>query len=186
MDLLSTGGKDLGKRNKITGKRQNNRMAGGIFGERPFTLNPKCVLFSLACIALFLIKPSFPGPISAFVSLFVLFWVAYIAMAWYDYYFNCDIVPLRKGTLSLQGKLKPPAYVPEKQNLPVGVSQGKIDEHRDLIVIYLLHILIIVPLIAFIAILGKRAPQSAFWMLGATAAMTLVYHSLGFYTAVSA
>ena len=160
-------------------------MAGGIFGDRPFALNPKCVLFSLACMGLFLIKPSFPGPISAVISLFVLFWVAYIAMAWYDYYFNCDIVPLRKGTMSLQGKLKPPAHVPEKQDVPVGLPQGKVDSHRDHIVIYLLHILVIVPLIAFIAILGSKTPKAAFWLLGATAAMTVVYHSLALYTAIA-
>ena len=160
-------------------------MAGGIFGDRPFTLNPKCVLFSIVCMGLFLMKPSFPGPFSAVVSLIVLFWVAYIAMAWYDYYFNCDIVPLRKGTMSLQGKLKPPTHVPEKQNVPVGLSQGKVDSHRDHIIIYLLHILVIVPLIAFIAFLGRKTPKAAFWLLGATAAMTVVYHSIALYTAIA-
>jgi hypothetical protein len=49
----------------------------------------------------------------------------------------------------------------------------------------LLHILVIVPLIAFIAILGRKAPKAAFWLLGATAVMTVLYHSLALYTAIA-
>ena len=48
-------------------------------------------------------------------SLFLIFIVAYVAMAWYDYYFDCRILPLRKGKLSWQSLVKPPAHEPEKQ-----------------------------------------------------------------------
>lgn len=160
-------------------------MAGGIFGERPFTLNPKCILFSLICMALFLFRPSFSGPFTAGLALVVVFWVAYIAMAWYDYYFNCDIAPLRKGKYSLQSYLKPPAHVPEKQEVATGQPQGTLDAHRDKLLIYLLHIVVIVPLIGLIAVWGKRTPQGAFWLLGATAVLTLLYHSYAAYAAVA-
>ena len=150
-------------------------MAGGIFGDRPFVLNPKCILFALICMALFLVRPTFGHPAVAFAALMAVFWAAYIAMAWYDYYFNCDIEPLRKGTLSAQGLLKPPAHVPEAQHRPMDTS-------RHMTVIYLLHIAVIVPLIGYIAIRGKRTPPAAFWLLGAIATFTLGYHSIGAYT----
>jgi len=89
-------------------------MAGGLFG-RPFVLNEKCIVFSLICMALFLIKPTFKNQYLLYFSLFVIFVVAYVAMAWYDYYFNCDIVPLKRGTRSFTGLFKPPAHAPEKQ-----------------------------------------------------------------------
>jgi hypothetical protein len=160
-------------------------MAGGIFGDRPFTLNPKCILFALVCMGLFLIRPTFQHPVVALAALTVVFWVAYIAMAWYDYYFNCDIAPLRKGEYSLQGWFKPPAHAPSKQSVPTGVPQGAIDASRDQIVIYLLHLVFIVPLIATIAILGRGTPRSAFWLLGATALLTVLYHSYALYAAIA-
>ena len=156
-------------------------MAGGIFGDRPFALNPKCIVFALICMALFLYKPSISHPAVGFFVLGTIFTVAYVAMAWYDYYFNCDIAPLRKGTLSLQGTIKPPAHQPDKQFAPMNKSQGPVDSRRDQYLIYLLHILIIAPFIGFIAYMGKRTPASAFWLLGAVAVMTLFYHSLAAY-----
>ena len=72
-------------------------MAGGLFG-RPFVFNEKCIIFSLICMALFLYKPHFQNQYVLYFTLFIIFVVAYVAMAWYDYYFNCDIVPLKRGT----------------------------------------------------------------------------------------
>ena len=36
-------------------------------------------------------------------------------MAWYDYFFDCKILPLRKGEMSLQKYIKPESHEPEKQ-----------------------------------------------------------------------
>ena len=91
-------------------------MAGGLFG-RPFVLNEKCIVFSLICMALFLFKPTFGNQYLLYFTLFIIFVVAYVAMAWYDYYFNCDLLPLQKGKYSLQQFIKPPAHKPEKQNI---------------------------------------------------------------------
>ena len=89
-------------------------MAGGIFG-RPFVLNEKCIVFSLICMALFLFKPTFRNQYLLYFTLFIIFVVAYVAMAWYDYYFNCDIVPLKRGTKSFTGLFKPPAHIAKTQ-----------------------------------------------------------------------
>jgi len=135
-------------------------------------------------MGLFMYRPTFQHPVITLVVLTAVFWVAYISMAWYDYYFNCDIAPLRKGEYSIQSQFKPPAHVPEKQFVPTGIPQGSIDASRDQIVIYLLHLVFIVPLIATIAVLGSGTPQSAFWLLGATAVMTVLYHSYALYAVV--
>lgn len=156
-------------------------MAGGIFGDQPFVLNPKCILFSLMCMALFLYRPSFSHPAIAFAVLVAIFWAAYISMAWYDYYYDCNIDPLRKGSLSLQGYLKPPAHVPEKQYSRSTAREG-MDKSLHMAIIYLLHLVFIVPLIGYIAIRGKQTPVGAFWLLGALAFFTAGYHALGAYT----
>ena len=84
-------------------------MAGGLFG-RPFTFNVKCIIFSIICMALFLYKPNIRNEYILYGTLFVIFTIAYVAMAWYDYYFKCDLLPLQKGEYSLQQYIKPPPH----------------------------------------------------------------------------
>ena len=79
-------------------------MAGGLFG-RPFTINIKCVIFSILCMALFLYKPNFTSEILKYLTLFIIFVVAYVAMAWYDFYFDCRVLPLERENTVLQGFL---------------------------------------------------------------------------------
>ena len=113
-------------------------MAGGIFG-RPFVLNEKCIVFSLICMALFLFKPTFRNQYLLYFTLFIIFVVAYVAMAWYDYYFNCDIVPLKRGTKSFTGLFKPPAHIAKKQEED---KDTKLDKSRKHMLIYIMHIMI--------------------------------------------
>ena len=123
-------------------------MAGGLFG-RPFVLNEKCIIFSLICMALFLYKPEFKNKWFLYFTLLIIFVIAYVAMAWYDYYFNCDIVPLKRGTRSFTGLFKPPAHAAEKQEKD---KDTKLDNTRRHMLIYAMHIIMIVPLLGYIAI----------------------------------
>ena len=69
-------------------------------------------------------------------------------MAWYDFFFNCNIIPLRRGgAYSLTGKFKPPAHKKDKQ-----LNDTDLDKSRKHILIYLSHILFIVPILAYIAL----------------------------------
>ena len=54
-------------------------------------------------MGLFLYKPEFKSNISLYLTLLVIFAVAYVAMAWYDYYFDCQIIPLERGSKSITG-----------------------------------------------------------------------------------
>jgi hypothetical protein len=122
-------------------------MTGGLFGK-PFVLNEKCIVFSLLCMTLFLYKPMFENSYMKYLTLFIIFVVAYVTMVWYDYYFNCDIVPLRRSSgVSFTQQFKPSAHVPDKQEK--GVSTN-LDKKRKRILIYGLHLFIIVPFLLYI------------------------------------
>ena len=147
-------------------------MAGGLFG-RPLVFNEKCIVFSMICMALFLYKPSFSSQYILYITLFIIFVVAYVAMAWYDYYFNCDIVPLERGRYSLTGKMKPPAHSSKQQ------SDSSLDAKRKHYLIYASHLLFIVPLLAYIAVYKTRINKMTYPILGVLAVFTAGYHGYG-------
>ena len=116
-------------------------MAGGLFG-RPFVLNIKCIIFSLIIMGLFLVKPVIKNKLILGLILFIIFVVSYVAMAWYDFYYNCDILPLQRGKKSLTGLLKPKIHSQKQINL-TNMSRGHM-------MIYASHIIFIVPLLMYI------------------------------------
>ena len=59
-------------------------MAGGIFPRYPFHFNIKCIIFTLLIVFGYWYLP----PRNIIVLLFLL-WIPYIALAWYDYSYNC-------------------------------------------------------------------------------------------------
>ncbi len=60
-------------------------MAGGIFPGKPFEYNLKCVIFTLVLAGGYWYAP----PKNLYI-LFFLLWAPYIALAWYDYSYNCE------------------------------------------------------------------------------------------------
>jgi hypothetical protein len=152
-------------------------MAGGLFGK-PFAFNIKCIIFSLLCMALFLYKPTFATNYTLYGTLFIIFTIAYVAMAWYDYFFDCRILPLRKGEFSLQQYLKPPAHQPQKQVQ----WDGDEDKNSLLVLIYLSHILFIVPLIGYVALYKRKVNPLIYPILGVLSVFTLSYHGIQLIT----
>ena len=146
-------------------------MAGGLFG-RPFALNIKCIIFSLMIMVIFLYKPEIKNGYILYSTLFGIFVVAYVAMAWYDYYFDCRILPLKRGERSLTGKLKPPVYMEEQKT---GKKPRKAI-NRQALMIYLSHIIFIVPLLIYIAVYKKKISKMTYPIIGALAVFTLGYH----------
>ena len=68
-------------------------------------LNVKCIIFALIVMGIFLINPSdiIKNTGLLIAVLIGIFVVAYVAMAWYDYYYDCRIDPLKRGHLSFTG-----------------------------------------------------------------------------------
>ena len=149
-------------------------MSGGFF-DRPFVLNEKCIFFSLICMVLFLYKPTFKNQYILYFVLFIIFVVAYVAMAWYDYFFNCDLLPLKRGNRSITGQFKPPAHNPDKQ---IDDQETNLDKKRRLILIYLSHIIFIVPILLYIAIYRNNVNKIIYPILGVLAIFTLGYHGI--------
>lgn len=149
-------------------------MAGGLFG-RPFAFNIKCIIFSIICMSLFLYKPQIKNQYFLYFALFIIFVVAYVAMAWYDFYFNCDILPLRRGPDGgVTQQFKPPAHQPKKQNR-IGED---IDNKYRKVLIYLSHLLFIVPLLIYMAVYRKKINPMVYPILGVLAVFTAGYHGI--------
>ena len=147
-------------------------MAGGLFG-RPFVLNIKCIVFSLICMMLFLYKPSLKNDFTLYTTLFIIFVISYVAMAWYDYYYDCRINPLKRGGKSFTGMFKPPAHMPEKQ---IEHKETKKDTQRNNMLIYLSHILFITPILVYLAVYKHNTHPNVYPIVGALAGFTLLYH----------
>ena len=147
-------------------------MAGGLFG-RPFAFNIKCIIFSLIIISIFFFKPNIKNNYIAYGISFLLFVVSYVAMAWYDSMYNCDILPLKKGSSSFQRFLKPTSHTNRKQDEHLETSYEKSLKYK---LIYIAHILFIVPLLGYVVYYGKKTPKNVFVVVGVLTAFTLVYH----------
>ncbi len=150
-------------------------MAGGIF-NKPFVLNEKCIFFSLICMALFLFKPNFKSNIMLYLSLFIIFVIAYVSMAWYDYYFDCQTLPLKKGSIGgITAILKPESHNKDKQQTHKETNK---DKRIKMILIYWSHILFIVPILAYVAVVRTKANKMIYPLLGVMAVFTAVYHGI--------
>jgi hypothetical protein len=145
----------------------NNIMSGGLFG-RPFVLNIKCIIFSLIIMILFLYKPTIKSNLVLGITLVIIFVISYVALAWYDYYYDCQLLPLQRGDKSLTGLLKPEPH-----------SQKQIDKSntkKGHMLIYLSHIIFIVPLLLYISYYKNKVNVFIYPILIALAVFTLIYH----------
>ncbi len=150
-------------------------MSGGIFPGYPFTLNIKCIIFALIIMALY----TFKAPeLSLYVNIiiyFIIFVISYVAMAWYDYFYGCSQLPLQRSTVGLTQYLKPPMHQEEKQKQHL-MTQQEVEKNNYMI--YVLHVLVIVPFLTYIAIKKDKVPEAVYPLLYALIAFTLVYHGM--------
>ena len=149
-------------------------MAGGLFG-RPFAFNIKCIIFSLITISLFLYKPNIKSNLLLYGACFALFVISYVAMAWYDSVYNCDILPLKKGSSSPRKWIKPDAHVKEKQEEHLESAYETSLKYK---LIYAAHIFFIVPFLGYITYKRKQVHPNTYIMLGVLTAFTLTYHGI--------
>ena len=144
-------------------------MAGGLFG-RPFAINPKCSAFSVLSISLFLWCPRFSSATIKWMCIAIIFIVSYVAMAWYDYFFDCQTLPLKRGPdWGVTQVFKPPAHTTRQEVAPPR-------KNPYMTLVYGLHLLIIAPLLGYVAYKGRRAPRSTWAILGTVAVLTAGYH----------
>lgn len=159
-------------------------MAGGIFTGRSFEPNLKCIVFGAILILLYL----WIAPEPNYYVLPIIFVVAYVAMAWYDYIYNCE-QRLYSGTgdLSLLSTLdsifKPQQRdlspddrrnVPEKEAAVLrGAGEQEAAYRRK---VYLFHCIAVVPLLTYIGLRGKNTPDGVYGALLGLASIAGLYH----------
>jgi hypothetical protein len=91
-------------------------MSGGFFPGRPFRFNIKCIIFTVILAAGYWYLPHKNPWVLAF-----LIWFPYIALAWYDWSYNCQdklqptIVPFGRYVWL---PFKPRGYKEEFNQLP--------------------------------------------------------------------
>lgn len=96
-------------------------MAGGIYPGRPFSFNIKCIVFTAVVAGGYWALPP-----RRWWALALLLWLPYVAMAWYDYAYDCrdkmqpTLVPFGR-TLFLP--FKPAGYQREYSKM----AQAQID-----------------------------------------------------------
>ena len=152
----------------------NSKMAGGIFVNKPFAFNIKCMIFSSLCMLLY-----YAGVHSKEVDMVVIgliFVVSYIMLAWYDYIYDCNTV-MDSGTHSIGTSiLKPqmrgdPGWEPTDSDIKIANQ-----EKEYLKKVYYLHALMIAPLLIYIGWRGKDTRPELFGALGGLGIMAMVYH----------
>ena len=151
-------------------------MAGGLFPNYPFELNIKCVIFSVIIIGLFFYcPPKMNIGWNIFIS-FILFVVAYVAMAWYDYKFECMKLALKRGSKGgITTLFKPEPHTESQTN---SSKDTKDDRQLTMALTNIYHLFIITPLVIYIGVYGDKSNQNAIVVLIANLAFAILYHSV--------
>ena len=144
-------------------------MSGGIFYDYPFTLNIKCIIFSLIIMIIYsYCPPNFESKLATFLTYFIIFVISYVGLAWYDYYYQCTQLPLMRGKYSFTGLFKPP--------IESTYTMSEVEINKNTTMIYLLHLIIIVPLLSYIGIMKNNTNPRFFDILLVVCVMTSIYH----------
>ena len=101
--------------------------------------------------------------------------VSYVSLAWYDYYYDCQTLPLKRGEKSFTGLFKPPvhSYKQKEKNI-----EDNKDNSKGKFIIYLSHIILIVPLLLYIAIQKDKTNVMVYPILIVLSIFTALYHGV--------
>ncbi len=152
-------------------------MAGGLFPNYPFELNIKCVIFSVIVIGLFFYQPPDMNIYWKIFVSFVLFVIAYVGMAWYDYKFDCQKLALKKSTskFGITGLAKPPAYTESQLDR---TKMSKEEKDLDWTLINLYHLIILTPNLLYVGINRDNSNQMSIILLIINFAFGIIYHGV--------
>ena len=145
-------------------------MAGLWFlGDGKVTINMKCVVFSAIILALFYTNPppDMRTGVGLGVTAFTLFFVSYVAMAYYDHVYQCQKGRLKYGSgLTSSAKVRPPEGTTADPKGFNSVAWG--------------HVAFIAPLVGYAGYVGATGRPMPQWLgiaLGFTAIMAALAHA---------
>jgi hypothetical protein len=131
----------------------------------PFVINIKCIAFSIFIIfIIFMEPPKIKNIYARYFLMYIIFFISYVAMAWYDYFYNCD--PMIRGNKSLTGIFKP-----ELKN-----KETKVVIERSKIGTYLFHLFFIMPFLVYVAYNKNKNKDVIYQIMMILGVMTMIYH----------
>lgn len=149
-------------------------MAGGIFIDQPFSPNPKCIIFGLAlCLSYWFVPKKNP------FLLPVIFVLGYIAMAWYDYMYDCRSRLYTGSSLVGVGTLDSWAKPQHRDDVPREKPPGTLTKDQELAYkrkVYAFHVLVVAPLFLYVGWFGTRANPHIWAVIGSLGLLALLYH----------
>lgn len=159
-------------------------MAGGIYVNKPFSFNLKCIVFAFTMVGLYWLISRFSYGKPNYWLFFLIFIIAYIAMAWYDYAYNCDDKLYSGTTKGIGLSTFDSIFKPQLRNLDhkkdTVVNQEKAYQRN----VYLFHILLVTPILLYVGIQGMRGKlNSSDWyaVLIVIGLGVLLYHGYRFF-----
>lgn len=150
-------------------------MAGGIFTDRPFHFNTKCIVFSFYSGLLYYL-----GGGRSLLLIAFIFIMAYVLMAWYDYMYNCKNF-MYTGT-GYGIKLSPifkPQYRVRDRDIEKGEREVDLVANQEKIYlrnVYFFHVFMIAPILIYAGYMGVNTPKNVFSFIGGIGALAGVYH----------
>lgn len=128
-------------------------MVNGRYTNKPFEFNIKCVIFASAMIMVYWIASK--SKKTNYWLFPVIFFASYIAMAWYDYMYNCSS-KLKSGTSTLAGMdsiFKPKTFEGSAvgSNAPGTVGNAIDQEAEYKKNVYAFHFFIAMPLFIYVS-----------------------------------
>jgi len=153
-------------------------MAGGIFKDRPFVFNPKCIVFSLYSSLLFVAGGGKNPLIMA-----LIFIMAYVLMAWYDYMFECSDL-LNSGVGRVNSNASPifkPQYREKDRDTKKDMDEKELVEDQEqayLQKVYFFHAVIVAPLLMYVGYYGAKSNNNVWGLLGGMGGVAFMYHGL--------
>ena len=147
-------------------------MAGGIFTDKPFQPNPKCIIYSAIIIALYYHTSQHVKSFNPWMTI-PIFIISYVSLAWYDHLYNCDTImktgnsPISMGTLD--SVFKPNEGNPDSDLLP---DQQKAYKEK----VYLFHLIAVSPLLLYVGYKGKQANEQLYPVLFSAGILSGLYH----------
>ena len=151
-------------------------MAGGIFTNQPFYANPKCIVISFIFMAIYWFWRS---TARYWIMLPVIFVVTYVLIAWYDYVYDCS-QKMFSGTMTPMAVIDS-IFKPQRLDSNDKPNKGELlDEQGQKGIlkrnVYLFHILVVAPLLIYIAWRGVKTSPGTYQALGAVGVSALFYH----------
>jgi hypothetical protein len=157
-------------------------MSGGIYVNKKFSPNIKCLIFAFTMLGLYWLTSRFSEKKPNFLLFPLIFSVAYVSMAWYDVAYNCSD-KLLSGNVGLASVFDSifKKQLREQQHKDSVLDQEHIYQRN----VYLFHLLFIVPILSWVGIQGYRGKivgKDWFTVLIVVALSAFVYHAYRFFT----